>query len=139
MSLRSLLLILAGMLSLTAISVGHHSVSSAFFLDQSKSIEGNIVEIVLRNPHASISIASRDNSGRVTRWTADWLSLSDLGAAGITVSSLAVGDSVRLTGAPARSADEHHLLLTEIVRASDGWKWAGVILKPAAPTIVVTR
>ena len=139
MTLRS---VLAGGALILAMATGlqaHHSVASAYFMDQSRSIEGSVVEIVLRNPHASVSIETRDNEGKMIRWTADWISLSNLNSAGVNAYTLAVGETVRITGAPSRAENEHHLLMTEIVRPADGWNWSGVIVKPAAPTIVATR
>jgi hypothetical protein len=139
MKLSSVFLAGALLVILAAVSNAHHSVASGYFLNQSKSVQGSVVEIILRNPHSLVSIETRDSDGRIRRWSADWLSMSELTNAGVSASTLKIGDTVQITGAPARPEGDHRLLMTELERPSDGWKWSGIISHQAAPTVVVTR
>jgi hypothetical protein len=58
-----------GLLALTAPAMAHHSFAGEY--DQAKPVrvEGTVVRLDLRNPHALLSVASVDAAGVKTTWT----------------------------------------------------------------------
>ena len=58
------------------------------------------------------------------RWAIEWGAISQLNRQGVERYTLKIGDHVQITGAPARNADDHQLLMRKLLRPSDGFKWA---------------
>jgi hypothetical protein len=119
-------LVLFGALALgTVPASGHHAFGAYYFEDQSVSIEGEIVELEYRNPHAWVHIMAVDLSGRTQKVSAEWASPGRLSQQGITRDTLKPGDRVIITGSPSRDESAYKMHLKGIERRSDGWKWAG--------------
>ena len=104
---------------------GHHSFAAYYLEDQSISVEGNMVELDYRNPHAWLHIVAPDNSGKVQRVSAEWANPGRLHQQGITRDTLKPGDRLIVTGSPARDPSEYKMHLKRIERPADGWKWIG--------------
>lgn len=104
----------------------HHSVAGTFQLDKNMTLQGTITMLTLRNPHSFINIEAKDESGRITSWSAEWVGASQLKDEGVTESTLKVGDQVTLVGATARDTTARKILLRELTRPSDGLRWQGV-------------
>lgn len=119
------ILVSAAMLALGVPLVAHHSGSAAYLEDKSQTIEGRLVQFIYRNPHSLVHVDVPDPGGTTTRWVVEWSSGQALSGVGITRETLKAGDVVVVTGAPGRNADEHRLLMRNIVRPKDGWKWSG--------------
>lgn len=103
----------------------HHSFAAFYDEDQSVSIQGTIVELAYRNPHAWVQFDARDNDGRIQRIGAEWANPGRLARQGILQDTLKPGDRVIVTGSPSRNPSELKMHLKGIVRVSDGWKWVG--------------
>ena len=103
----------------------HHSFAAFYIEDQSVSIEGTIVELAYRNPHAWVHFDAKDNDGRMQRVGAEWANPGRLAQQGVLHDTLKPGDHVIVTGSPSRNPSEPKMHLKGIVRLSDGWKWAG--------------
>ncbi len=87
-------------------------------------IEGKLVAFLLRNPHSFVQVEAKDaKSGEVIRWSIEWGAAGQLAQQGVGREALKVGDTVVLTGSPARNAEDHRLRMRTIVRPSDGWSW----------------
>jgi len=125
MKLNVLLLCATSALSWTAPLSAHHPVAPMYVEDQTQTVEGNIVEFVLRNPHSFIYLDSLGEKGQTTRWTIEWVAGLQLNRQGVTSKTLNLGDHLVITGLPARNAQEHRLWLRTITRPNDGWKWSG--------------
>jgi hypothetical protein len=127
MSRAYFLLVTAGLL--VAVSVtpahAHHAYAAVYFLDQNKTIEGEVVEFRFLNPHSLVEIESPDPSGNRVRWIVEWGAGLQLDRTGVTRQSLKPGDHVIISGNPGRNLDEHRLRMLTIMRPSDGWKWEG--------------
>lgn len=104
---------------------GHHAFGAHYFEDQSVSVEGEIVELDYRNPHAWVHINATDLAGKVRRISAEWASPGRLSQQGIGKDTLRPGDRVVITGSPSRDEAEYKLHLKGIERRADGWKWVG--------------
>ena len=89
------------------------------------SIEGNIVELDYRNPHAWLHIHATDVGGKVQKVSAEWASPGRLSQQGINKDTLRPGDRVIITGSPSRDESEYKIHLKGIERRADGWKWVG--------------
>jgi len=109
----------------TVPTFGHHAFSAHYFEEQSISIEGDIVELDYRNPHAWVHIQAIDVDGGLRRVSAEWASPGRLSQQGINKDTLKPGDRVVITGSPSRDEAEYKLHLKGIERRADGWKWVG--------------
>jgi hypothetical protein len=115
-----LLIVAAG-----APAYAHHSFAAFYNEDQTVSIDGTIVELEYRNPHAWVRVDARDNDGKMQRIGAEWANPGRLAQQGILHDTLKPGDHVIVTGSPSRNPSELKMHLKGIVRVSDGWKWVG--------------
>jgi hypothetical protein len=103
----------------------HHSVEGTFQLDKNMTLQGTITMLTIRNPHSFISIDAKDASGRITSWSAEWVGAAQLKDEGVTESTFKAGDEVTLVGAAARDTTTRRILLRELTRPSDGFRWQG--------------
>lgn len=110
-------------IGLTASLSGHHSFAAYYFEDQSIQIEGAIVEVQFKAPHAWVYVNTRDESGKEKRYAAEWANPSRLERDGMTKDTLKVTDVVRIWGSPSRDPNDGRIHLKRILRPSDGWEW----------------
>lgn len=103
----------------------HHSFPATYIVDQTVTIEGTVVQMMLRNPHSFVQVMVRDKDGKTITWAIEWGAGGDLTGKGVGANTLKPGDKVRVTGNPARDPAAHRLRMNSIVRPSDGWKWSG--------------
>ena len=80
----------------------HHSVAAGFDLDTEISVTGTIVEMEFINPHARLFLEVQDDNGTVETWTAWFTSANNLMRRGWRPTDLPVGETVTVTGFPAR-------------------------------------
>jgi len=106
----------------------HHSFAATYFVDQEITIKGTITQFMYRNPHSFVKVESKDANGQVTVWSVEWGGGAQLTQDHVTRDTLKPGDEVTISGNPGRDPAEHRIRLHKIVRASDGWKWEGVIM-----------
>ena len=102
---------------------GHHSFAAYYFEDQSIEIEGDIAEVQFKAPHTWVHVNTRDASGTVKRYAAEWANPSRLEREGMTKDTLKVADVVRIWGSPSRDPNDGRIHLKRIMRPSDGWEW----------------
>jgi hypothetical protein len=100
----------------------HHSFAATYLEDQSVTIEGHIVQFLLRNPHSFVPVMVKDSSGTEQRYVVEWGSPAQL-AGKVTRDSLRPGDQVVITGNPGRNTGDHRVRLLTFRRPSDGWSW----------------
>jgi len=97
--------IIAAVLSTCFVPIGasaHHSFAAFYRLNETVEIEGEIIEILWRNPHTLVSIRRPD--GRVVEVESN--SISVLERMGVSADLLAIGDRVRVAGRPARRSPD---------------------------------
>ena len=109
----------------TIAASAHHSVEGTFLLDKNMTLQGTITMLTIRNPHSFISIDAKDASCRIASWSAEWVGAAQLKDEGVTESTFKAGDEVTLVGATARDATTRRILLRELTRPSDGFRWQG--------------
>jgi uncharacterized protein DUF6152 len=94
-------LVAAVALAIATPAGAHHS-GAAF--DRSKTVEvhGTIEKIEWTSPHARLYVAAKDEKGIVSTWDFELPSPVTLVRRGWPKTALAIGDTVTVTGAPAR-------------------------------------
>ena len=81
--------------------IAHHS---AAMFDEKKTItvEGEVKEFQLTNPHSWLLVDVKDKSGKVTTWGFEAEGPSTLARAGIKPSDLRPGTGLKITGNPMK-------------------------------------
>ena len=120
---RNLLLIIAATLLASTAAYAHHSYAATYDTTKSVKIEGKLVKFELRNPHAFVTVQTKDKDGKVERWGVEWAGSSQLDNAGIKADTLKVGDDIVIVGAPSRVPGEYRLLMVNLKRPRDGFSW----------------
>jgi hypothetical protein len=112
----------AAALALGAQTSAHHSFAATYLENQSVTIEGELVQFVLRNPHSFIEVNVPNPDGTMTRYIVEWGSPSQLRGK-INRDTLKPGDHIIITGNPGRNAEDHRVRLLTFRRPKDGWSW----------------
>jgi hypothetical protein len=102
----------------------HHSFAATYLENQTVTIEGELVQFVLRNPHSFVDVDVTEKDGSKTRYVVEWAAPAQL-AGKVDRETLKPGDHVVITGNPGRNPEDHRLRMRTITRPSDGWKWGG--------------
>ena len=92
-------------LGIGAGAYAHHSGPPHYFMDQPQSLEGEVTELRLVNPHAYIYFDVMDDNGSVANWRCELSSATGLKRLGWTADSLVSGQPITVNGAPARRED----------------------------------
>lgn len=118
------LLLVAGALACGAASTAaHHSFASTYREDMVIAIEGDLVDVVYRNPHSFIHVMAPDGAKRMRVWAVEASNRGQLELQGVG-ETLKPGDHLVITGSPGRDAGTWRLRLRSIVRPKDGWRWS---------------
>jgi hypothetical protein len=112
-----------GMLTVGANAWAHHSFAATYIEDQSVTIEGQVVQFLLRNPHSFVHVMVKEPDGTMNRYVVEWGSPAQLSGHKVTRDTLKPGDVVVLTGNPGRNPADHRMRLLTFKRPSDGWTW----------------
>ena len=107
------------------VALAHHSFSATYNESKEQVIEGTIAQFLLRNPHSMLHVMAEDENGVEQRYTIEWAGVSGLAGAGITRTTLRIGDEVTVRGNPGRNAADHRLRMLSIDRPADGLHWGG--------------
>ena len=113
----------AAMLTVAASAWAHHSFAATYIEDQSVTIEGNVVQFLLRNPHSFVHVMVTESDGTMNRYVVEWGSPAQLSGQRVTRDTLKPGDHVILTGNPGRNPADHRVRLLTFKRPKDGWSW----------------
>ena len=109
----------ASFVAFSTASWAHHA-SRQVYEGKSIMLMGVVTDYEWANPHSVLSIAVKDNRGKVEEWHAEILPPSEMLRAGWTKESLKPGDEVTLTGRPGKY--EQHIMWLEYLVMSDGRK-----------------
>jgi hypothetical protein len=116
-------LIVGGILVGGATGYAHHSFGATYDLKKTITIEGKLVQVLLRNPHSFFHVEALDENGELQRWSVEGAGATQMRQEGDK--GLQLGDHIKVTVNPARSAEAHRGRLISILRPSDGWSWGG--------------
>ena len=141
---------LVGLLLATALGVcaapfsahGHHAYQLFFDVCTSVTIEGRVSSVQWQDPHVWIDLETDDG----TTYAAEWTGPRNLTTFGVAADVLKVGDRVVVIGSPPLKPEMRRnqtqkvvSALTEIRRASDGWRWARATPAPGTPPPACAR
>jgi len=101
----------------------HHSLGATYEGDKEITLDGKIVQLLLRNPHSFMQVEAPDKDGKMQRWSLEWRSSGQLGQQGIKRDTLKVGDEVVVTANPSRTPGDSRAALKTLHRKSDGFGW----------------
>ena len=118
----SVFLVAAVMLVWGVSAYSHHSAVAVYNVADQSEIQGELVQISLRNPHSFVYVMAPDASGEMRRWGIEWGGARQLAEQG-AASAFKVGDEVIVTGNPGRNPRDRRMLMVSIVRPSDGFRW----------------
>ena len=117
---RALIVVCSSVLLLSASTFAHHSFSATYDLKKTSSIQGKVVQFLLRNPHSFLHVAvTKDGQEQI--WNVEWAAAGQLG--GTLAGSIKAGDDVTVNGNPARDPADLRLRMVNVRRASDGASW----------------
>jgi hypothetical protein len=103
-------------LIVTAPATAHHS-AAQFILAQSVTVDGVVARYEWANPHVYIYVTETNAAGETVEWEIEGQPPAMMRRVGWSSQTLAVGDAVRLTGAPSRNPGSKSLLLTSMHKA----------------------
>ncbi len=118
---RALIVVCASVLLLSASTFAHHSFSATYDLKKTSSVQGKVVQFLMRNPHSFLHVAVKTKDGQEQIWNVEWAAAGQLG--GTVAGSLKAGDEVTVTGNPARDPADMRLRMVNLRRTSDGANW----------------
>ncbi len=115
-------------LALAALAIGaqamaHHSFAATYLEETSVTIEGQLVQFLLRNPHSFVHVNVKEKDGSTVRYVVEWGSPAQLGGQGVTRDTLKPGDFVVISGNPGRDPADKRVRLLQFRRPKDGWSW----------------
>lgn len=102
---------------------GHHSFAATYIETESVTIEGQLVQFLLRNPHSFVHVNVKEPDGSVVRYVVEWGSPIQLGGQGVNRDTLKPGDHVIISGNPGRNPADRRVRLLSFKRPKDGWTW----------------
>ena len=124
---RGILVLVAGAVLLTGggRALAHHSFSAEYDSTRKVELTGVVTQFVWRNPHSFMKIDVSEKDGSTKGWILEWGSVSQLSQGQVTRTSLKPGDTIVVTGQPARDGAAPRVLIENVKRPSDGWEWKG--------------
>jgi uncharacterized protein DUF6152 len=129
MKFRVPVIIIAAVLLSAAGAYAHHSFAGTYQEHQVITLEGDVVEFNIRNPHSFILIEVTEKDGKKVKWGGEWGGVTQLSQGGVTRFTLEVGDHLIIEGAPPRDSLDKKILVRKVWRpATDkkpAWEWAG--------------
>ncbi|HEY5616771.1 MAG TPA: DUF6152 family protein [Vicinamibacterales bacterium] len=101
----------------------HHSFPGTYLEDRTITIQGELVQILFRNPHSFVQLMVKENDGSVVRYAVEWVGASELSRQGVTAATLKTGDYVVISGVPGRNPTDHRVRMVSLRRPKDGFGW----------------
>ena len=114
-----LLVVFAGMLG--ARVDAHHSIGAAYRENRTVTVEGQLVQLLFRNPHSFMHVVVREKDGSMVRYAVEWVGANQLQSVGRD--TLKIGDRVVISGNPGRNERDHLLRMLTLHRPKDGFGW----------------
>jgi hypothetical protein len=119
------ILIATGMV-LAAVRVdAHHFFGATYLANQTVTIEGELAQVLFRNPHSLVHLVVLDKNGREVRYAVELAGAGQLEDQGVTSRTLKVGDHVVVTGSPGRFPGDRRLRMLTLHRPKDNYNYDG--------------
>lgn len=116
-------IVAAGAWAIAAQAYAHHSFPESYEEDRTVTIQGELSQILLRNPHSIVQVVVKEKNGSLVRYAVEWVGASELGGQGVTPNTLKLGDYVIISGSPGRIPSAHRVRMTSLRRPKDGFGW----------------
>ena len=94
----------------------HHAVNARYNTAALIEVEGEVTEVLIRNPHSQLSVRRVSDNGAIEHWTMATTAVSNMRRWQIDPSFVQIGDTVRVAGYPSR-LEEHDLYFTNLLTA----------------------
>ncbi|HEY5623231.1 MAG TPA: DUF6152 family protein [Gammaproteobacteria bacterium] len=91
--------------SLPVAGSAHHAIAGNYDAGRIIEVEGEVTDVLWRNPHAQVSMRVTDQSGESQIWEMAMDSVSNMRRWQIDPDFIEVGDTIRVAGNPARRID----------------------------------
>ena len=101
----------------------HHLFAATYIEDQAVTIEGELVQLLFRNPHSFVRLTVMEEDGSMTRYAVEWGGAAQLGGQGVTRETLKLGDHLVISGNPGRNPSDHRVRMISLRRPRDGFGW----------------
>ena len=101
----NLFVILTTLVALVAISspmLAHHG-TAAFDVETTITLKGTVTDFQYVNPHSQVYFQTKNDKGETEQWQGELTAPTKLGRAGWTKHTLNPGDSVTISGSPAKN------------------------------------
>ena len=108
---------------LGAAAYAHHAIASTYLEDRTVTLEGDLVQLLFRNPHSFVHVVVRDKDGKQVRYAVEWGGANQLGVQGLRRDTLKIGDHLIIQGNPARNQKDHRVRMLTLARPKDGFGW----------------
>jgi hypothetical protein len=107
-----------GLLLLVAVpAFSHHAASVAYHVDKEITVRGVVTEVKWENPHTWVYLDSKDDGGKVVKWSFEGAVPNHLIRRGVTPSILKPGMELTIKAHPSRDAARNAGEMTEVVTA----------------------
>jgi DNA/RNA endonuclease YhcR with UshA esterase domain len=103
-------------------TLAHHS-SAAYDLDHPLTLQGTVTSFEWSNPHVFIHVDVKDDKGDVQGWRVEGNSPNMLSRVGWNKDMIKAGDSLEVTGAPAKNGNK--ILRLNSIKLANGQKFDG--------------
>ena len=84
-------LVAAGVCVFGAQLYAHHSFEATYVEDRAVTIEGELVQVLFRNPHSFVRLTVTEEDGSMARYAVEWGGAGQLGGQGVTSETLKLG------------------------------------------------
>ena len=101
----------------------HHTFEATYEEDEAVTIEGELVQVLFRNPHSFVQVTVTEENGSMARYSVEWDGAAKLGGQGVTRDTLKLGDHLVISGNPGRNPLDHRVRMISLRRPSDGFGW----------------
>ena len=91
-------------------ALAHHSVAVNFDQSSEVTVEGQLTEVLWRNPHSHLRLAAEDGGGEATEWLIELGAVNTMRRSGFDMDRIVVGESVAVTGWPGNRERTMYLL-----------------------------
>jgi uncharacterized protein DUF6152 len=97
-------------------ALAHHG-AAGYDSNKLSTLKGTVTDFRFQNPHAQIYLDVKDSSGKVQNWVLEAVGIATLSRSGWTRSIMKPGDTITVTGNPAKNGSPS-MRLTKVVLAS---------------------
>ena len=108
--------LIVGITTLASVAFAHHGTAN-YDTSKTVTVKGTVSDFQFINPHVLISMDGKDESGKLEKWQGELTSPNRLSRAGWTKSSVKPGDTLTISGYPAKSGSPE-IWIQKVVLAS---------------------